>query len=149
MRKRTRDRRQGGNALVEFAIAFPLLWAFFAGLFQMGYTFYVYNALTTSVANAAALGAKMNYDLSQTDRFDTALKNMVVFGNTTAGTIPIVAGLSTANVSVSVNPQASMPTAVTVSIQNYSIDAVFTRFTFSGKPHATMMYMGQIDCSGC
>jgi Flp pilus assembly protein TadG len=149
MRKRTRDRRQGGNAVLEFAIAFPLLWACFAGLFQMGYTFYVYNALMTSVANAAALGAKMNYDLSQTDRFNAALKNMVVYGNTTTGNTPIVAGLSTANVSVSVNAQASIPTAVTVSIQNYSIDAVFTRFTFSGKPRATMPYMGEIGCTGC
>ncbi len=135
--------------MLEFAIAFPLLWACFAGLFQMGYTFYVYNALMTSVANAAALGAKMNYDLSQTDRFNAALKNMVVYGNTTTGNTPIVAGLSTANVSVSVNAQASIPTAVTVSIQNYSIDAVFTRFTFSGKPRATMPYMGVIDCTGC
>src|SRR5260221_2332421 len=147
MRPITRNRRQRGNAILEFAIAFSLLWACFAGLFQLGYTFFVYNSLLTSVANAAELGSKMNYDTANTTAFTDAVKNMVVYGDTSTGTNPIVVGLSTANVRVDVNPEDSMPTDVTVTIQNYTIDAVFTQFTFSGKPRATAIYIGQINCS--
>jgi Flp pilus assembly protein TadG len=147
MRQVTRNRRESGNAVLEFAIAVPLLWACFAGVFQMGYAFFVYNALMTSVANAAGLGAKMDYDLASTGAFNSALKNMVVFGDTTAGTSSLVPGLTTENVTVTVTQAGSMPTAITVAIQNYSVDAVFTRFTFSGKPRATVSYMGRITNS--
>ena len=115
----------------------------------MGYAFYVYNALMTSVANAAGLGAKMNYDRSSTGAFSTALKNMVVYGNTTTGNRPIAVGLTTENVTVTVTQAGSMPTAITVAIQNYAVDAVFTRLTFSGKLRATASYMGRVVCSDC
>jgi hypothetical protein len=74
---------------------------------------------------------------------------MVVYGNTTAGTSPIVPGLSTSNVTVNVNPQGTLPTDITITINNFTIDAVFARFTFNGKPRATAVYMGQITCSTC
>jgi Flp pilus assembly protein TadG len=142
---------QRGNALLEFAIGFAVLWALFSGLFQFGYSFYVYNALMTSVANAAELGSKMNYDTSNTSQLTNAVTNMVVYGNTTAanGANPIVPGLSSSNVSVNLNLQNSIPTDVTVSITNFTLDCVFTKFTFNGKPRATTVYMGQITCSGC
>src|SRR5260370_41912503 len=105
----------------------------------------------TSVGNAAELGSKMTYDHSNTPKFSTALKNMVVYGDTTAasGANPLVPGLSTSNVNVSVNPEDSMPTDITITINNFTIDAFFTKFTFNGKPRATTIYMGQIACSTC
>jgi Flp pilus assembly protein TadG len=138
-----------GNALVEFAIAFFVLWLLFAGIFQFGYSFYAYNSVMTSVANAAELGSKMTYDTSNTSQFTTALQNMVVYGNTTAGTTPIVPGLSTSNVNVTVNPSDTFPTDITITVSSFSIDAVFTKFNFTNKPRATTAYMGQIICSGC
>jgi Flp pilus assembly protein TadG len=138
-----------GNALLEFALGFAVLWALFAGLYQFGYSFYVYNAVMTSVENAAELGSKMTYDTANPSHFTTAVTNMVLYGNTTAGTNPIVPGLSSSNVTVSLNLQNSIPTDVTVSISNYSVDCLFTKFNFNGKPRATAVYMGQVTCSTC
>ena len=142
------NRSERGNALLEFALGWSLLWFLFAGVYQFGFSFYVYNTVLTSVGNAAELGSKLTYDTANPGQFTTAIQNLVVYGNTTAGTTPIVPGLSTANVTVTVTP-AGMPTALTVSISNFSVDAVFTHFTFNGKPRASTAYMGQITCSTC
>ena len=147
--KAMKKQSERGNALVEFALAFFVLWLMFSGIFQFGYSFYVYNTVMTSVTNAAQLGSTMKYDTSNPSQFTTALKNMVVYGNTTAGTTPIVPGLSTSNVNVSVNPSSTFPTDITITITSFSIDAVFTKFNFTNKPRATTAYMGQIVCSGC
>ena len=140
-----------GSAVIEFAIGWALLWALFVGVYQVGYSFYVYNVVMTSVANAAELGSKMTYDTSNTSQFSTALTNMVVYGDTNpaSGATPLVPGLSTSNVNVSVNPEDSMPTDITITISNFTIDAFFTKFTFNGKPRATTIYMGHIACSTC
>jgi|SRR5579863_2586144 Flp pilus assembly protein TadG len=146
---KSNKKSERGNALLEFALGFALLWALFAGLYQFGYSFYVYNEVMTSVENAAELGAKMTYDTANPSNFTTAVTNMVLYGNTTAGTSPIVPGLASSNVSVNLNLQNSIPSNVTVSISNYSVDCLFTKFTFNGKPRATAVYMGQITCSTC
>ena len=147
--KTIKNKSERGNALLEFALGFSLLWALFAGIYQFGYSFYVYNTVLTSVANAAELGSKMTYDTASPSTFTTALQNMVVYGNTTTGTSSIVPGLSTSNVTVGINPEGNMPTDITITINNFTIDALFARFTFNGKPRATTVYMGQITCSTC
>jgi len=147
--KTIKNKSERGNALLEFALGWSILWALFAGIYQFGYTFYVYNTVLTSVANAAELGSKMTYDTANTSAYSNALKNMVVYGSTTAGTTPIVRGLATSNVTVTVNLAGTIPSDVTITINNYSIDAVFTTFTFNGKPRATTVFMGQVSCSTC
>ena len=144
-----KNKSERGNALLEFALGWSILWALFAGIYQFGYSFYVYNTVLSSVANAAELGSKMTYDTANTSTYSTALKNMVVYGNTTAGTTPIVPGLATANVTVTVNLAGTIPSDITITINNYTIDAVFTTFTFNGKPRATAVFMGQVSCSTC
>jgi Flp pilus assembly protein TadG len=140
---------QRGNALLEFALGFSLLWALFAGVYQFGYTFFIYNRLMTAVTNAAAVGSKLTYDTGNTSQFTDAVTNMVLYGSTTAGTSSIVPGLSSSNVSVSVNAQNSIPTNVTIAINNFTVDALFKTFAFNGKPSVTMAYIGQIRCSTC
>jgi Flp pilus assembly protein TadG len=144
-----KNKSERGNALLEFALGWSILWALFAGIYQFGYSFYVYNTVLSSVANAAELGSKMTYDTANTSTYSTALKNMVVYGNTTAGTTPIVPGLATSNVTVTVNLAGTIPSDITITINNYTIDAVFTTFTFNGKPRATAVFMGQVSCSTC
>jgi Flp pilus assembly protein TadG len=144
-----KHKSERGNALLEFALGFSVLWALFAGIYQFGYSFYVYNTVLTSVGNAAELGSKMTYDTASPSTYTTALKNMVVYGSTTAGTTPIVPALAISNVTVTVNPPGGIPTDLTITINNFTIDAVFTRFTFNGKPRGTAVYMGNITCSTC
>jgi hypothetical protein len=147
--KTIKNKSERGNALLEFALGWSILWALFAGIYQFGYSFYVYNTVLTSVANAAELGSKMTYDTASPTTYSDALKNMVVYGSTTAGTSPIVRGLATSNVTVTVNLAGTIPSDVTITINNYTIDAVFTTFTFNGKPRATTVFMGQVSCSTC
>src|SRR5205085_1920203 len=87
--KPLRKRSERGNAMLEFALGFTILWLMFAGVYQIGYSYYVYNVLMTSAANAAQLGSVLNYDVvddvSDTGPYKTALKNMVVYGDEVAG----------------------------------------------------------------
>jgi Flp pilus assembly protein TadG len=144
-----KNKSERGNALLEFALGWSILWALFAGIYQFGYSFYVYNTVLNSVANAAELGSKMTYDTANSSAYSNALKNMVVYGDTTARTTPIVRGLATSNVTVTVNLAGTIPSDITITINNYTIDAVFTTFTFNGKPRATAVFMGQVSCSTC
>ena len=149
MRKRE-NKSERGNAMLEFALGFFMLWAIFAGVYQIGYCFYVYNALLTSVSNAAQLGSKLGYDTGSPSTYTTALKNMVVYGDETAGTKAIVPNLTTSNVSVSVNvDSAGMPGDVTVAITGYSVDALFQKYSLTNKPRVTTAYYGQVSCASC
>jgi len=134
--------------MLEFALGFFVLWAIFSGVYQVGYAFYVYNALLTSVSNAAELGSKLAYDTTNTSAYTTALKNMVLYGDETAGSKTLVPNLTASNVTVSVNPDsAGMPTDVTVAITGYTINALFTTYSLTNKPRVTTLYYGQIGGS--
>ena len=136
--------------MLEFAVGFSVLWLLFSGVYEFGYSFYVYNVLLTSVANAVELGAKMNYDIGNTAAYQTTLKNMVVYGDETAGSKPLVPGLATSNVNVTVAQNASsIPTDVTITISNYTINSIFQSFTPTNKPRATAKFYGAIVCSTC
>jgi Flp pilus assembly protein TadG len=143
-------RKQRGNALVEFAIGWSVLWLVFSGAYDFGYSFYVYNRLLTAVSDAAELGSKISYDTADPSAFTTTLQNMVLYGTETTGTSPIVSGLAASNVSVHVTLDAnSIPRDVTVSISSYSINCFFQTITLTGKPRATVKYFGQLACSTC
>ncbi len=138
-----------GNAILEFALGWAVLWMLFSGVYQFGYGFYVYNLAVTSVSNAAELGSRLTYDVSHPASFTTALQNMVVYGQTTAGSSAIVPGLSTDNVVVTVHLDNSVPDYLTISLQDFTVDALFTTFTLNGKPRVTTAYMGKVTCSSC
>jgi Flp pilus assembly protein TadG len=138
-----------GNAALEFALGWSVLWMIFSGVYQFGYSFYVYNVLMTSVTNAAQLGSKMNYDTEDTAAYTTALQNMVLYGDTTAGTTTLVPRLLRSNVSVSVTAVSGIPRDVTISITGYSIDGLFKSFLMNGKPRVTTMYYGRVTCASC
>jgi Flp pilus assembly protein TadG len=135
-----------GNAMLEFALGFFVLWAIFSGIYQFGYAFYVYNALLTSVSNAAQLGSKLTYDTTDSGTaFKAAIKNMVLYGDETAGVTPVVPNLTTANVNVDAHPDATgMPTYVEVGITGYTVNALFTSYSLNNKPRVTTEFYGQI-----
>src|SRR5262249_51798876 len=93
---------QRGNAILEFAVGWSLLCGLFAGIYQFGYAFYAYNVLITAVSNAAQLGSRLSYDKGDPSSYKSQLQNMVVYGDTTAGTKSILPGLDTGKVDVSV-----------------------------------------------
>jgi Flp pilus assembly protein TadG len=141
--------KRRGNATLEFVLGWSLLWGLFGATYQYGQAMYSYNVMKTAVADAAVLGAEMDYDISDPDSFTTALQNMVVYGDTTAGTSPMIQGFTTANVTVSVNLVNNIPTKVEVSVKNFSLNTIFSTFNFIDKPRTVFTYIGRVTCSRC
>jgi Flp pilus assembly protein TadG len=134
-----------GNAMLEFALATAILFPAFAGTFQFGYTFYIYNNLDTAVRGGARYASMQSYDSATSTpstAFETAVKNMVVYGNSDGTGDPVVRGLTTDNVQVLAVMKGAIPTSITVRITGFAVDAVFATFTFNGKPSTTFAYTG-------
>ena len=144
-----KNRSRRGSALLEFAIASIILFPCLAATFQFGYSFYVYNQLESAVSGGARYASLRTYRSLAGDadyaKIQTAVKNVVVYGNP-AGTGTVqVPGLTTANVSVTYAPRTvgTIPTRVTVSVSSFAVDAVFKTYTFTGKPSVTVPYLGR------
>ena len=132
-----RRRRRRGNAMVEFALGFPLIFLVMAGTFQFGYTFFIYNRFasmrTYTGANGVASAAYLD-----------AVKNYTVSGNPDSSTPPVVPGLTTANVNVVVTMDQGLPDRVKVSISGYTVDAALKSITFTGRPFSSFRFAGRI-----
>jgi Flp pilus assembly protein TadG len=138
-------RNRDGNAMLEFAIGAGVLVAAFTGTFQFGYTFLQYNNLENAVARGARYASLVPYDSATTTpsaAFQTAVKNMVLYGSPTAGTSPVLTGLTTGNVSLTVTFANGVPSAMTVSINGYTINSIFTTTNLTNKPQVTYAYQG-------
>ena len=139
------QKRRRGSALVEFAIGFSLLWACLAGIFQFSHAMYIYNALTISIQNGSHYAAFVKFD-SPANTFVQKIRNEVVFGNPQGGTERLVPGLLTSHVSVTwTADSAGIPQTITTSIQGFSCYVVFQTFTWTGKPSATVRFMGRFQ----
>jgi Flp pilus assembly protein TadG len=141
-----RKQSQKGSALVEFAIGSSILMAVFAGTYQFGYSFYVYNNLQTAVNNGAKYASLRTYEQATgtpSSCFSDAVENMVVYGNPSGGTIPVAPNLGTDNVFIVTTFSNGVPSTMTVGISNYTIDAVFKRFPLTNKPQVTYPFLGR------
>jgi Flp pilus assembly protein TadG len=142
-----RARRSAGNAIIEFALIFPLIFTIFTGVFQFGYALYVYNELQTAVRSGARYASALAYESSAgspAPAYLQAVRNTVVYGSPTASGSPVVPGLTTSHVSVSVSSSNNVPDKVSVAITNYSLNALFKSYALSGKPAATFEYVGRL-----
>jgi Flp pilus assembly protein TadG len=151
-----------GNALVEFALASLILIPMYFGAFQFGYTFYVYNLLCSQIRAAARYGSIRTFNAgsnSSITAFSTAVKNVVIKGNPDGSGTVIEPGITAANLEVlllGTNGNAAsatnVPTTLTVRTASganaYQVDAVVTKFTFTGKPYLTIPYTGQFAPAG-
>ena len=136
---------QQGSIIIEFALTFILLIAVFSGAFEFGYTFFAYNTLVNAVREGSRYASLRPYDsatATPSTAFRTAIQNMVVYGDPAGGTTPIVRGLAPSNVQLTVLTSGSAPLQVTVSIDGFSIDAVFGTFILNNKPACSFPYLG-------
>ena len=131
--------------MVEFAIGVGVLLAAFTGTFQFGYTFLQYNNLENAVARGARYASLVPYDSPDTTpstAFKTAVQNMVLYGTPTAGATPVLPGLATGNVNLTVTFSNGIPAIMTVSISGYKIDSIFASNTLTNKPRVAFTYQG-------
>lgn len=137
-----------GNAMVEFALAFGLMFPVMAAVFQFGYSYYIYNSLQTAVRSTARYAATRTYDSATdapSDSYLTAVKNMLVYGEPAGTGSAIVPGLTTSHVRVRMNFASGVPDNVTVDVAGYTIDNVLGQYSLSGKPAASFPYIGRWD----
>src|SRR5581483_3152848 len=116
-------------------------WAF-------GYTFYQYGKLENAVRAGGRYASMRTYDSGTSNpspAFLTAVQKMTVYGDPnadTASATPVVSGLTTSNVQVTVT-WASGPKAVTVSITNFKLQSYPGAIRLNGKPYVWFPYLGQ------
>jgi Flp pilus assembly protein TadG len=149
-----------GNAMVEFALGAGLLFALFIGAFQYGFTFYLYNELQAAVRNGARYGSMRPYKAqgaSCIDKNKTMVQYATVYGvpsldsaSLPSGSQPLVRGLTTDNVTVDYGTDASgVPYEVRVYVTNFTVNALFSSFTFNNKPFARAVFLGQYAPTLC
>ena len=135
-----------GNAMIEFALSFGLLFAVFSGVFQFGYALYVYNALESAVRAGVRYASLRTYDsatATPSSAYLTGVRNVVVYGNPAGGGQSVARGLTPAHVTLTVTFDHNVPALVAVGITNYTISAVVRSFTLTNKPNAAFPYMGR------
>ena len=143
MRRRCSEK---GNAMVEFALSVPMLVFCFLGCFQFGYYFYIYNRLESTVRAGARYAALRAYDSNSsapTSSFQTAVQNYVVYASPSGGTEPVVPGLTTSQVTLTVTMSSNVPSQMTVAINGYQLSGMFSSWTMTSKPVATFRYEGR------
>lgn len=149
MRKQTGRWKLGnqGNAIVEFTLTFPLLFLALSGIYQFGYTFFVYNSLEAAVRSGARYASIRAYDSTTNTpsaAFLTAVRNVVAYGTPTGGTQPLVPGVTPDKISLEVSGTSGIPTQITVTISNLEVDAVFAKIQLNGKPRVAFPYTGRL-----
>ena len=155
MTRRTRQTGERGNALIEFAFAFTFISVLFTGVFQFGYTFYLYNNLVTNIRAGARYAAQKSYTPGTGSTagnpipaatFVSAVQNVVVYGTPQVGTTPLVPGLTTANIQVVPTVDSNgIPQSITVRISPttpFNLNAVVGSTRLAGKPAVTFPYTG-------
>lgn len=149
----SRPRGKRGNAMIEFAFAASVLIPLFVGTFQFGYTFYVYNLLCTQMRAGARYASLKTFQCSSSGEitsFKTAVKNVIMYGNSAGTGSLIEPGLTAGQLDVEIKDSSGnnadsshTPSYVYVTTVNYSINAVITSFSFNGKPVVRFPYLGR------
>ena len=107
-----------GATLVEFAIAVTVFLTAMFAVIEFGRAMWVHNALT----DAARRGARYAVLHSASDVND--VKNVVVYGDPTGGTQPMIPNLTTGNVIVNYSNYAMNNGTASVSITGYQFQFV-------------------------
>lgn len=116
--KHNADRKnERGAALTEFAIVATIFLTVMFGVLEFGRLYWTHNALKDAARRGARYATVRKNDAAGI----TAVKNMVVYGDPSGGTQPVVAGLTTGNVTVEYQNYNGilLSSRATVSITNY------------------------------
>ena len=130
-----RRNRRAGTVLIEFAGSLILLATMFTGIFQLGYTFFTYNTLVNAVRAGARYASLQPTGASSTNPdFAKTVRNLVVYGDPAPAPTaqPIVPGLKPEFVEIILGPSAT-----TVSVRGFEIDALFSKIKLDGRPTVT------------
>ncbi|HUS11062.1 MAG TPA: TadE/TadG family type IV pilus assembly protein [Pyrinomonadaceae bacterium] len=104
MKQHSKKYSERGTAIVEFAITASFFLMMIVAIISGGHLFFTHNALVESTRRGARYAAtQCKPDLAGCLNSATSLervKNVVLYGTPTAGSAPLVNGLTTANIQV-------------------------------------------------
>ncbi len=140
--------------MLELALSASVMMACLAGAFQFGYTFYIYDQLVSAAGNGARYAASRTYrsaSAADLEKGRAAIRNLVVYGDSrpAADAVPLTPGLKPENVQVTWvmdatnKDETGKPSAVDVTIVNYSVGAIFGAFKIDHRPFAEFPYVGR------
>lgn len=135
--------------MIELALCAGILVACLSGIYQFGYSFYVYDQLVSAVGNGARYAASRTYraaTAADVQKGVAAIQNMVVYGDSRPApdAAPVSPNLKPENVQVTwVKGDNGAPTAVDVTLVHYSLGAMFGAFTLDHRPLAEFPYLGR------
>jgi Flp pilus assembly protein TadG len=148
MKRNYKARNRTGTVLVEFTFSILLLGPLFLGAWAYGYTFFQYLQLENAVRNGARYASTLTYDSNTStpsSSFLTAVQNMTVYGDPAADTstaTPVVTGLTTSNVTLTVGFTNLAPSDVTVQITGFQVNSYIGKVSLNGKPYVWFPYVG-------
>jgi Flp pilus assembly protein TadG len=148
MKPLTRFRRNSGSVTLEFTFSTLLLIPVFLGGWAFGFTFFQYAQLENAVRAGARYASEQTYDsnsITPSSSFLTAVQKMTVYGDPAADpttATPVVAGLTTNNVQLTVGFTNSAPSTMTVAITGFQVNSYIGRTTLNGKPYVWFPFVG-------
>ena len=139
---------RGGATIIEFALAFPLVILILGGMFQFGFTFFVYNSLVSQVRSGTRYASVADFDQPNGTAFEQNVKNVVVYGiaSPTASDKPLVPGLNISHVVIDSSNRdfSGRPRSIAISIWAFDVPTIWTTFQLNNKPKSFFVYLGQV-----
>lgn len=167
LQRRNRARSRAGSGMVEFALVMPVMVGLLLGVMAYGYDFYIYARLEDAVRGAAryATSANQKYDAyagldpdlscgaattcmvqldSETSLLARRTANFAVFGtpNPSGDETPLVPGLTTANIVVSVEVLNNRPKNIWVAVNGFRLLTPTGSIYLENKPAAVFPWFG-------
>jgi hypothetical protein len=121
-----RQSSQCGQSLVEFAMVLPLLLLVVFGITEFGRAYYQYNTLSKAIRDGARYMSSHTYSSANI----TNAQNLVVYGQTTGGSTPVLPGLTTTMINVTPSggtapyDEINPPQSVTVGVVSYPFNSL-------------------------
>ena len=136
--------------MIELAVSAGVMVACLAGTVQFGYTFYIYNQLVTAVGNGGRYAAMRTLPGRRRRATSKKAKPRSATWWRTAMRVPRrtrcprCANLKPDQVQVDwVMDESGKPASVNVSIVDYTVDAAFGMFRFTGRPAVEYPFVGR------
>lgn len=143
MKRRIINKRsETGIATVEFALTVSIFLMMIIGIFSAGHLFFTHSAAVESTRRgaryAATLAKPTEGSCASNSTTVDPVKNMVLYGTTTAGSSTLVAGLQPSNITVCYSSDYGVGQGtVSVKIVNYQYTFSIGAFTINMPAYQT------------
>ncbi|HKU74869.1 MAG TPA: TadE family protein [Pyrinomonadaceae bacterium] len=140
--RRTKKESESGAAIVEFTLTAAVFLMIIMAIISAGHLFFTHNALVESTRRGARYAAMVSKPGSESCQNNsttvTPIKNMVLYGTTTAGSATLVNNLQASNITVCYSSDYGVGQGtVSVKIEGYSYTFAVGAFNINMPAYQT------------